>query len=149
LTEDSIDHTIKAQQQRGEKMSFVSQLSKSRTSTSRIGDSVVVTQSYKPSADSQELSIRATSIVLSRANIKIGDTVDVLYDASEDLWMIKKTDGGLKVTGKEGAPTGLIRYTLKEGHARFTEDKAILPIKKTSIEDFLKISDGQIIFKVE
>nr|CRY95941.1 hypothetical protein [uncultured prokaryote] len=131
-------------------MSFVSQVSKSRASSSRIGDSeIVITQSYKPSADSQELSIRATTATLKKAGINIGDTVDILYDIDNDKWMIKKTDGALKITGKENAPTGLIRYTLKEGHARFTEDKAILPVRKYSIDDFLDITDEQIIFKVK
>lgn len=131
-------------------MSFISQMSKSRASSSRIGDSeIVITQSYKPSADSQELSIRATTVTLKKAGINIGDTVDILYDVDSDMWMIKKTEGALKITGKENAPTGLIRYTLKEGHARFTEDKAILPVRKYSIDDFLDITDEQIIFKVK
>lgn len=125
-------------------------MSKSRASSSRIGDSeIVITQSYKPSADSQELSIRATTVTLKKAGINIGDTVDILYDVDSDMWMIKKTEGALKITGKENAPTGLIRYTLKEGHARFTEDKAILPVRKYSIDDFLDITDEQIIFKVK
>lgn len=131
-------------------MTFISQLSKSRSSASRTGGaSIIVTQSYKPSTDSQELSIRVTSALLGRAGIEIGDTVDVLHDPSSDTWMIKKIDGGLKITGKENAPTGLIRYTLKEGHARFTDDKSILPIRKTSNEDLLEVDDDGIIFKVK
>ena len=57
-------------------------------------------------------------------------------------------DGGLKITGKDDAPTGLIRYTLKDTHARFTEERAP-PIRKSSIEDSLEIEDGQIIFKLD
>lgn len=131
-------------------MSFVSQLSKSRSSASRTGGaSIIVTQSYKPSTDSQELSIRVTSTLLKRAGIEIGDTVDVLHDPDLDVWMIKKIDGGLKITGKANAPTGLIRYTLKEGHARFTDDKSILPIRKTANEDLLDVDNDWIVFKVK
>ena len=56
---------------------------------------------------------------------------------------------GEKITGKDDAPTGLIRYTLKDTHARFTEEKEHLPIRKSSIEDSLEIEDGQIIFKLD
>ncbi|WP_433712774.1 hypothetical protein [Escherichia marmotae] len=131
-------------------MGFVSQVEASRATSSRIGDSsVVVTQSFKPSTKAQELSIRITSLILSKAGIKIGDCVDVLHDRDSDRWMIRRMDGGLKITGKDGAPTGLVRYTLKEGHARFTEDKEHLPIRKSSIEDSLEIAEGQIIFKLK
>lgn len=131
-------------------MGFVSQVEASRATSSRIGDSsVVVTQSFKPSTKAQELSIRITSLILSKAGIKIGDCVDVLHDRDSDRWMIRCMDGGLKITGKDGAPTGLVRYTLKEGHARFTEDKEHLPIRKSSIEDSLEIAEGQIIFKLK
>ena len=48
-------------------MAFVSQVDKSRAASSRIGDSsIVVTQSYKASTKAQELSIRLTSLVLSK-----------------------------------------------------------------------------------
>ena len=106
-------------------MAFVSQVDKSRAASSRIGDSsIVVTQSYKASTKAQELSIRLTSLVLSKGGMKIGDHVDVLYDKDSDRWMLRKMDGGLKITGKDDAPTGLIRYTLKDTHARFTERKS-------------------------
>jgi len=80
--------------------------------------------------------------------MKVGDFVDVLYDKDSDSWMLAKMSGGLKITGKDDAPTGLIRYTLKEGHARFTEDKALLPVRRSSVEDEIKVSDGEIIFKL-
>lgn len=130
-------------------MGFVSQLSKSRTPSSRIGDSsIVVSQSYKASTKAQELSIRVTSELLHKASMKIGDFVDVLYDTDSDRWMLSKMVGGLKITGKENAPTGLVRYTLKEGHARFTDDKEHLPIRKCSIDDEVDVSDGEIVFKL-
>lgn len=131
-------------------MAFVSQVDASRATSSRIGDSsVVVTQSFKASTKAQELSIRITSSALLKAKMKNGDHVDVLHDKESDRWMIKKMDGGLKITGKEEAPTGLIRYTLKDGHARFTDDKEHLPIRKASIEESLEIEEGQIIFKLK
>ncbi|MFU8265915.1 hypothetical protein ACNAS9_25965, partial [Klebsiella pneumoniae] len=78
-------------------MAFVSQVDKSRAASSRIGDSsIVVTQSYKASTKAQELSIRLTSLVLSKGGMKIGDHVDVLYDKDSDRWMLRKMDGGLK-----------------------------------------------------
>lgn len=130
-------------------MSFVSQVSKSRAPTSRIGDSsIVVSQSYKNSTNSQELSIRITADLLKKATLKIGDFVDVLYDKESDSWMIAQMSGGLKITGKEDAPTGLVRYTLKDGHARFTDEKDHLPIKKASCEDLIKVGEGEIIFKL-
>ncbi|WP_336767008.1 hypothetical protein [Pantoea ananatis] len=130
-------------------MAFVSQVSKSRSTASRIGDSsIVVTQSFKASTNAQELSIRLTASLLSKAGMKNGDLVDVLHDPDEDVWMIALMDGGLKITGKNDAPTGLIRYTLKDGHARFTEDKEHLPIKKSSVEDSIDASSGKIIFKL-
>ncbi|MGL5393760.1 MAG: hypothetical protein ACRDBQ_00635 [Shewanella sp.] len=131
-------------------MSFVSQLSASRAASSRIGDSsVVATQSFKPSTNAQELSIRITSTTLSKAGMACGDFVDVLYSSDDDLWMIKKMDGGLKISGRDGAPTGLIRYTLKDGHARFTDKRELLPVRKASVEDSIQVSDGQLIFKLK
>lgn len=131
-------------------MAFVSQVGKSRSSSSRIGDSsIVATQSYKPSTNAQELSIRITHDILSKAFMKNGDLADVLYDEDSDRWMIKRMDSGIKITGKDGAPTGLIRYTLKSSHAKFTDEKEHLPVKKTSIDDSLEIGDGQIIFKLD
>lgn len=129
-------------------MGFISQLRRSRAPSSRIGEfSIVANQAFKTSTNSQELSIRITSSLLGKANMKIGDHVDVLYDEESDSWMISKMTGGLKITGKDGAPTGLIRYTLKEGHARFTDERDELPVKRNSSEDDIKIGDGEIIFK--
>ena len=72
-------------------MAFVSQVDKSRAASSRIGDSsIVVTQSYKASTKAQELSIRLTSLVLSKGGMKIGDHVDVLYDKDSDRWMLER-----------------------------------------------------------
>jgi hypothetical protein len=108
-----------------------------------------VTQSFKASTNAQELSIRLTAVLLDKAGMKVGEFVDVLYDSEQDLWMIVRMNAGLKITGKEDAPTGLIRYTLKGGHARFTDDKEHLPIRKASVEDSIEVADGQIIFKVK
>jgi len=131
-------------------MSFVSQVDTSKARSGRMGDSsIVVTQSFKESTKSQELSIRIASVVLSRAGMKVGDCVDVLHDGDTDRWMIKKMDSGLKITGKDNAPTGLIRYTLKIGHARFTDDREHLPIKKVSVEDSIYVEECQIIFKLK
>lgn len=130
-------------------MGFVSQLSKSRTPSSRIGESsIVVSQSYKASTKAQELSIRVTADLLHKAAMKIGDFVDVLYDKDSDSWMLSKMAGGLKITGKDDAPTGLVRYTLKEGHARFTQEKEHLPVRRFSLDDEIKVNDGEIIFKL-
>lgn len=130
-------------------MAFISQVSKSRSSSSRIGDtSVIVTQSFKPSTNAQELSIRVTTSLLAKSGMKNGDSVDVLHDPEEGLWMIALMDNGLKITGKDDAPTGLIRYTLKDGHARFTDDKEHLPIRKPSVEESIEASPGKVIFKL-
>ncbi|MFS6804478.1 hypothetical protein WKE96_16715 [Edwardsiella tarda] len=131
-------------------MGFVSQLSASRAASSRIGNaSIVATQSFKPSTNAQEFSIRVTSLTMSKAGIGCGDSVDVLYSDDDDLWMIKKMERGLKISGKPDAPTGLIRYTLKEGHVRFTDKKDLLPVRRSSVEDSIQVSDGQIIFKLK
>ncbi|WP_187487218.1 hypothetical protein [Duffyella gerundensis] len=130
-------------------VTFVSQVNKSRTPSSRIGESsIVVSQTYKASTKSQELSIRVTADVLSKASMKIGDFVDVLYDKDSDRWMLSRMVGGLKITGKEDAPTGLVRYTLKEGHARLTEERDSLPKRKFSLDDAMETNDGEIIFKL-
>ena len=129
-------------------MSFISQLSQSRVSTSRVGSDVKVTQSYKPSSDVEELSIRITAKLLSRASMKVGDFVDVLYDKESDRWMIKKVESGLKITGKSDAPTGLVRYTLKDGHAKFTDNRSVLPVIKMSLDNLTEVSNGALIFKL-
>lgn len=133
-------------------MAFKSQLTASKTSSRRgTSASIVVSQTYKPSTKTQELSIRVSSDVLKRMGVMVGTgaKVDVLYDADSDLWMIaKRDDDGFTITGKEGAITGLIRYTLKKDHARFTEEELNLPIKKESDEDSIDYKDGAVIFKL-
>lgn len=131
-------------------MAFESQLKESKASTRRGSKaSVVITQSYKPSTKSEEMSIRVSSSVLKKAKIRHGDKVDILHDPDSQRWMIKVNEGdGFNVGGKDGAPTGLIRYTLKDGHAKFSKDRSELPIKKECLEDSLEISDNQIIFSM-
>jgi len=130
-------------------MAFKSQLESSKVSSRRGGGSqVVVTQSYKPSTDSQELSLRVASDTLKNIGLKIGDYVDVLHDDDSDMWMIKRCEGGFKISGKEDSPTGLIRYTLKKSHAKFTEDKATLPIRKSSDDESLIFNGDSLTFKL-
>jgi len=133
-------------------MAFKSQLTASKASSRRgTSASIVVSQTYKPSTKTQEFSIRVSSDVLKRIGVTVGAgaKVDVLYDAESDLWMIAKSeDDGFTITGKEGAVTGLIRYTLKKGHARFTDEELDLPIKKESDEGSIECKDGAVIFKL-
>lgn len=133
---------------RGVCMAFISQIIKSKVSSSRGGADVRVTQSYKPSSNVQELSFRITAKVLSRAGMKIGDFVDVMYDDDTSQWMIKKVKTGLKITGKLDAPSGLVRYTLKEGHMKFTNERSLLPIVKNSISESIEHGDNYLIFKL-
>lgn len=130
-------------------MSFISQSENSKLS-SRRGDSsqIVITQSYKPSTKSQELSIRITSDTLKSIGMVIGDNADVLHNPETGEWMIKKSTNGFKITGKADAPTGLIRYTLKKGHMKFTEDKGHLPIKKISDDESITFHGDYLIFKL-
>lgn len=133
-------------------MAFKSQLKASKASSRRGSSaSIVVSQTHKPSTGTQELSIRISSDVIEKIGLSVGggDKVDVLYDAENDLWMIQRCgDDGFTITGKEGAVTGLIRYTLKKGHARFSEEISELPIKKESDEDSIEYKDGAVIFKL-
>jgi len=130
-------------------MSFISQSENSKLS-SRRGDGAqfVITQSYKPSTKSQELSIRVASEALKNIGMTIGDNADVLHNTETGEWMIKKSANGFKVTGKPGAPTGLIRYTLKKGHMKFTEDENVLPIKKISDDESITFHGDHVIFKL-
>lgn len=128
-------------------MPFISQSENSKLSSRRgDGAQVVITQSYKPSTKSQELSLRVSSELLKNIGMKIGDNADVLHDPDTGEWMIKKSENGFKVTGKSDAPTGLIRYTLKKGHMKFTEDKGHLPIKKISGDDSIRFHGDYVIF---
>ncbi|AKH63446.1 MULTISPECIES: hypothetical protein [Photorhabdus] len=131
-------------------MAFKSQLQKSKASSRRGSSaSIVVSQTYKQSTNSQELSVRISSDILDKIETTIGGKVDVLYDQEEDLWMVKPYgDNGFSISGKKGAATGLVRYTLKKGHARFTEDQTLLPIKRECDEDSLLYEDGGVIFKL-
>jgi len=133
-------------------MGFKSQLKASKASSRRGSSaSIVVSQTYKPSTNTQELSIRISSEVLAHMGLEVGTNrkVDVLYDNEDDLWMIQVCgDDGFTITGKEGAATGLIRYTLKRGHAKFTEEQTALPIKKESNEESIQYKDGAVVFKL-
>ncbi len=131
-------------------MAFKSQLQESKVSSRRKSfASIVVSQTYKQSTNSQELSVRISSDVIDSIKTKIGGKVDVLYDQEEDLWMVKPCgNNGFTISGKQGAATGLVRYTLKKGHTRFTEEKTLLPIKRECDEDSLLYKDGGVIFKL-
>jgi hypothetical protein len=112
-------------------MAFTSQLERSKRSGRRkSGAEVVVSQTYKPSTKSEELSIRVATNILESAGMEIGSKVDVLYDDDASRWMVKKVGSdGYAISGKKGGPTGLIRYTLKPGHHKLTEERADLPVK--------------------
>ncbi|HDM8415476.1 TPA: hypothetical protein ACGIZ8_004587 [Yersinia enterocolitica] len=131
-------------------MAFKSQLGKSKASSRRGSSaSIVVSQTYKQSTDSQELSVRISSDVMEKIGLSIGSKVDVLFDEDENLWMVKSCVGdGFTISGKSGAATGLVRYTLKKGHARFTEEKALLPIKKECDEDSLHFDADSVVFSL-
>jgi hypothetical protein len=134
-------------------MAFESQVKKSKTASRRGSNSVVVvSQSYKPSTKSEELSIRVDVSLLGTIDLKIGDRVDVLFDRDSSLWMVKdsKSDTeGFKISGKLDGPTGLIRYTLKDGHARLTNERADLPVKREIDDDSLTVESDAIIFSLK
>lgn len=131
-------------------MGFVSQLSKTKTSSRRGSSSqVTVTQSFKPSTSAEELSIRISTECLRNISLKLGDNVDVLYDAETDTWMIKKEVEGYKISGKTDAPTGLIRYTLKEGHKKFTNTRESLPVRKDSNDESIVFMGDKMTFKLK
>lgn len=134
-------------------MAFESQSMKSKSSGRRgSGALVIVSQSYKPSTKSEELSIRVDVKLLRKVNLSIGDKVDVLFDPDENLWMVKKSDSlgdGFKISGKVDGPTGLIRYTLKDGHARLTNDRADLPVKRDLDSSSLNVGVDFITFALQ
>ena len=113
-------------------MSFISQFDKTKVSSKRITSEVVVMQSYKKSTNTDEMSFRISSAVMSSAGIKIGDKVDVLRDNQQGKWKIQKIEGphGFTISGKQDAPTGLIRYTIKDGHYKLTTKREDLPFKQ-------------------
>lgn len=130
-------------------MAFESQSKKSKISSRRGSKAaIVVSQNIKASTNTDELSLRMSSEAISNMGSKIGEQVDVLYDQEQNLWMIKKTDSGFTISGKPDAPTGLIRYTLKEGHARLTNKKEDLPIKLDCDESSLLFSDDSVVFSL-
>lgn len=132
-------------------MAFKSQHQKSKSS-SRRGSSaeIVVSQSYKPSTDSEELSVRISSGLMSMIGLSIGGKADVLFDDESSMWMVKAcVDGGFTVSGKQDAPTGLIRYTLKQGHARLTENRADLPVKCECEDGSIELGTDHVIFALK
>ena len=131
-------------------MSFVSQAKESRISTRRGSSSLIaVSQTLKPSTKADEISVRIAVSVLGRIGLDIGGRADVLYDSGSDRWMVKSSDEGFTVTGKKGAPTGLIRYTLKEGHARITNDRDGLPVRIECDDSSLEYGEDHVIFKLK
>jgi hypothetical protein len=129
-------------------MAFTSQLERSKRSGRRkSGAEVVVSQTYKPSTKSEELSIRVATNLLESAGMEIGSKVDVLYDDYASIWMIKKVGSdGYAISGKKGGPTGLIRYTLKPGHHKLTEERADLPVKIDGDMDSVTINGNEKYF---
>lgn len=131
-------------------MGFISQISKTRTSSRRGSSSkITMTQSFKKSTNSEELSIRVASECLKKIGLIIGDKADVLYDQETDTWMIKKHEDGYKITGRANAPTGLIRYTLKDGHKKFTSHRDLLPISKESDDEHITYLGDKLTFKLK
>jgi hypothetical protein len=129
-------------------MAFTSQLERSKRSGRRkSGAEVVVSQTYKPSTKSEELSIRVATNLLESAGMEIGSKVDVLYDDDASIWMVKKVGSdGYAISGKKGGPTGLIRYTLKPGHHKLTEERADLPVKINGDMSSVAINDNEKYF---
>ncbi|PHM28137.1 hypothetical protein [Xenorhabdus innexi] len=132
-------------------MAFESQHKNTRVSSRRGSEAdIVVSQTYKKSSETQEFSVRISSVVMDIIGVGMGGKVDILHDSDTDRWMIKVVnDSGFTVTGKEGAVTGLVRYTLKKGHFRFTDDDNALPIKKECDDESLDYStNGCVVFKL-
>lgn len=131
-------------------MAFLSQLKESKLSSRRGSNaSIFINQSFKKSNQSEELSIRLSSQTISNLGMSIGERVDVLYDPEGDLWMIRSAGSdGFAISGKEGAPTGLVRYTLKANHARLTKERAELPVKRECDESSLIFDGKSVIFSL-
>lgn len=130
-------------------MAFKSQRQASKK-VGRRGSSagIVVSQSYKPSTNSEEMSFRVATSLLNEAGLDIGDKVDVLFDEDSLQWMITKESDGFTISGKKDGPTGLIRYTLKKDHIRLTNDSESLPMKLDSDDETIDVHDGKIVFCV-
>ena len=114
-------------------MGFNSQFKHSQSSSPRGGGDIVITQNIKNGTKTEEMSIRVSTTLLTQAKINIGDKVDILWDEENGLWRIQKQNRGYSITGKDGSPTHLIRYTLKNGHHKLTDDVNELP-KKLSFD---------------
>jgi len=131
-------------------MGFSSQLDKSKITGRRVSSKgIVVSQIYKPSTKGEEISFRISVNVLERFNAKVGDRVDVLIDKDSGEMMIKLNKKGFLISGKENAPTGLVRYTLKDGHFRLSDDRASLPFKKEADENSLEFDEDSVTFKLK
>lgn len=83
-----------------------------------------------------------------RQTYLIGDKADVLRDDKNDLDDKKNEKEGFTISGKSGGPTGLIRYTLKNGHYKLTEIKTELPFKLEFSSEFIVTNknDKTIVF---
>ena len=55
----------------------------------------------------------------------------------------KNSTEGFTISGKVGGPTGLIRYTLKNGHYKLTEIKNELPFKLEFSSEFIKVAEDE------
>lgn len=131
-------------------MSFKSQVKRTKASSRRGSSSqIVVSQNFKPSTKSEELSVRVSSDLLLEIGLSSGDKADVLYDEEQSLWMIRADSDGFTISGKEGAPTGLIRYTLKPGHVRLTDERSELPVKIECDDESLIVREDHVIFKLK
>jgi hypothetical protein len=132
-------------------MAFESQSKKSKTSGRRSSSAqIVVSQSYKPSTKSEELSLRVDIKLLEKIGLGIGIRADVLFDPEYNCWMVQKASrDGFTISGKVGGPTGLIRYTLKSGHARLSDDRASLPIKIDADEASIIVNTDSFMFMLE
>jgi hypothetical protein len=125
-------------------MGFKSQYDYSKTSARRNSTAdITITQSYKQSTKSEEMSLRVSNDLLKKVGIGIGDKVDVQWD-DQNIWRIIKVDRfGYTITGKPDAPTLLIRYTLKKNHHKLTEDRADLPKREEFNHDEIEANAEQ------
>lgn len=131
-------------------MKFKSQFKQSKRTSRRGSNSeIIMTHSHKKSSGSEEMSIRISSQLMERCGLNHDDKVDVLNDTESGAWMISKVDDGFNIGGKKDAPTGLIRYTLKEGHEKFEMNIEKLPIRKECDESSLEINENNITFKLK
>jgi len=131
-------------------MAFQSQVERTkRVSRRRASAPIMVAQTYKESAKSEEISFRVSSELLKDIGLSIGMKADVLYDKDDNKWMIRASEDGFSISGKPGAPSGLIRYTLKVGHARLTEVRADLPVRRECDTESISISEKSVVFMIK